>query len=223
MRIPATRSSERYCRDCKGLTKRQRINNNARARRNAAKLARVNNVKGKEGENHEAPFSSHAESEEQAGPSTMMASRDAVGGGFHPNTENSFSTPLDTERAEEVDDSFAPLAENNLLRPNSAGSLQGDRHARLVGGSEEVTVDADADQEQPSTNIFPHVAYGHQEVSPGTFTQFPTHAAFPHRNPLFFEAVNPIRSMQENQRIRQDIGVSPEAPASKKPRLDEED
>ncbi|MCJ1266483.1 hypothetical protein MMC22_006368 [Lobaria immixta] len=214
MRIPATRQSERYCRDCKGLTKRQRINANARARRQAARLAKVANVKEKEGENHEAPFSSHAGSEEQAGPSTMIASTGAVGGGFHHSAENSFSAPLDTEEAEEVDDRFVPLAEVNPPRPRLTGFMQ---HARHVGGSEKVTVDAHADEEQPSTNLFPHVTLDDQGGSPDTSTGSPTHPPFPHRSPSFWAAV---KSVGTQQRIRREMYVSPESSAFKKPRLE---
>ena len=105
---------------------------------------------------------------EQSGESSKMAE---IG-----NTTSTSSIPQEIEKTKESHDHFLLSGEDNVLPSNRCTISQNQRGSKTVKGSDENMAVASANEEFPSTNLNPIVAYDPQETNAGASNLFPTHA-----------------------------------------------
>lgn len=148
-RIPQNlRSTERYCPDCRVMTRQQRKSwMNKRWSRDSAVVNKtaVN-------ETNAAECRAYAGVEQHAESSRVAESRGSVENGFLLDFNDLVSNSDQTNR-------------NTMW--------QNDRHTGFVGGFDETMADPPADGEGLSTNLFPDVTYGLQETNLGAVAPAP--------------------------------------------------
>lgn len=134
----------------------------------AARKAKRETAKMSEGRTNDEAVSAHAEVEQMAESSTMGAARGAVGGEFFlPDPELPFSTSEWAVETEEPRNPFGLSEEDNILRSSLLAYLQNVPSTEAVSGSDEMMVDAPANEQDPSMLAFPDITYGPQETNPG--------------------------------------------------------
>lgn len=163
-------STEAYCPNCRGLSKRERRNQMRRAWMASRKNAGAGSSKSQDGKTYGAKDGNAGAGfkQQQAESSRMGKRRGGVaGGGFFPDSNDPSSTPKETAVTNESKDCSSVTEEDRFLRSNLGTVSRNSRPTDLGSGSDQSMEDAPADEEDPSTSSFPDVTHSPQEANPG--------------------------------------------------------
>lgn len=147
-----TRVTESHCPNCRGLTRKERNKQTGKTREARKALAR--SVRAQEQKTSGAVQNAHGGVEHQAGSSTVVATRGAVGGGLDPYSGDSISNSVHGE---------PPWArwfypeQNRPFEPNWEYWRHHQPRGEPISNSNEATVNA-ANPEPTLTNTQPNVS-----------------------------------------------------------------